>query len=191
MSQIEYACKDIVFHFNKKHLEDSSVPMWVLKFHGETIYVNHVECQIPWSTKETPDNTHTKGSIKVKDALLRVNDENCATLTSLTFIDKIRLRNQKLGITRIMFRPNSDIHKALQKNEYKHSPFKNILGRCATGFVICDILDKREMMMASLKYTKDIRIVKPNESYYQEYDNIKEDTIPVDYGHPSTPFEYS
>ena len=191
MSQIEYACKDIVFHFNKKHLEDSSVPMWVLKFHGETIYVNHVECQIPWSTKETPDNTHTKGSIKVKDALLRVDDENCATLTSLTFIDKIRLRNQKLGITRIMFRPNSNIHKALQKNEYKHSPFKNILGRCATGFVICDILDKREMMLASLKYTKDIRVVKPNESYYQEYDNIKEDTIPVDYGHPSTPFEYS
>ena len=132
-----------------------------------------------------------KGSIKVKDCLLRVDSENSATITTLTFIDKIRLRNQKLGITRVMFRPNSDIHKALQKNEFKHSPFKNILGRCATGFVICDILDKREMMIASLKYTKDIRIVKPNESYYQEYDNIKEDTIPVDYGHPSTPFEYS
>ena len=165
--------------------------MWVLKFHGETLYVDHVECQIPWSTKETPDNPHTKGSIKVKDCLLRVDSENSATITTLTFIDKIRLRNQKLGITRIMFRPNSNIHKALQKNEYKHSPFKNILGRCATGFVICDILDKREMTMAGLKYTKDIRIVKPNESYYQEYDNIKEDTIPVDYGHPSTPFEYS
>ena len=191
MAQIEYACKDVVFHFNKKHLEDQTIPMWVLKFHGETLYVNHVDCSIPWSTKETPDNNHTKGSIKVKDCLLRVDEENSATISTLTFIDKIRLRNQRLGITRIMFRPNSELHKALQKNEYKHSPFKNILGRCATGFVICDILDKREMMMASLKYTKDIRIVKPNESYYQEYDNIKEDTIPVDYGHPSTPFEYS
>ena len=180
-----------MFHFNKKHLEDQTIPMWVLKFHGETLYVNHVDCSIPWSTKETPDNSHTKGSIKVKDCLLRIDEENSATISTLTFIDKIRLRNQRLGITRIMFRPGSDLHKALQKNEYKHSPFKNILGRCATGFVICDILDKREMMMASLKYTKDIRIVKPNESYYQEYDNIKEDTIPVDYGHPSTPFEYS
>ncbi len=84
MSQIEYACKDVVFHFNKKHLEDPSIPMWVLKTHGETFYVDHVECQIPWSTKETPDNPHTKGSIKVKDALLQIDADNCATLTKLS-----------------------------------------------------------------------------------------------------------
>ena len=191
MSQIEYACKDIVFHFNKKHLEDAGVPMWVLKFHGETLYVDHVECQIPWSTKETPDNPHTKGSIKVKDCLLRVDSENSATITTLTFIDKIRLRNQKLGITRIMFRPHSDIHKALQKNEFKHSPFKHIHGACSSPFVICDLLNRADATMAALKYTKDFRIVKPNESYYEMYDNIKESTIPVDYGHPSTPYEYS
>ena len=191
MKQIEYACKDVVFHFNKKHLEDQTIPMWVLKFHGETLYVNHVDCSIPWSTKETPDNSHTKGSIKVKDALLRVDEDNNATLSTLTLIDKIRLRNQKLGITRIMFRPNSAMHKALQANEYKHSPFKNILGACATGFVICDLLNKTDITMAGLKYTNDFRIVKPNESYYQMYDNTKEDKIPVDYGHPSTPYEYS
>lgn len=165
--------------------------MWVLKFHGETLYVNHVECQIPWSTKETPDNPHTKGSIKVKDCLLRIDDENCATITSLTLIDKIRLRNQKLGITRIMFRPGSDIHKALQANEYKHSPFKNILGACATGFVICDLLNKSEATMAALKFSNGFRIVKPNESYYQMYDNTDGNKIAVDYGHPSTPYEYS
>ncbi len=84
MSQIEYACKDVVFHFNKKHLEDPSIPMWVLKTHGETFYVDHVECQSPWSTKETPDNPHTKGSIKVKDALLQIDADNCATLTKLS-----------------------------------------------------------------------------------------------------------
>ena len=165
--------------------------MWVLKFHGETLYVDHVDCSIPWSTKETPDNNHTKGSIKVKDCLLRINDSNEATISELTLFDKIRLRKQKLGITRIMFRPNSDIHKALQKNEYKHSPFKNILGRCATGFVICDLLNRSDLTMAGLKYTNDFRVVKPNESYYEMYDNIKEENIPVDYGHPSTPFEYS
>ena len=191
MSQIEYACKDIVFHFNKKHLEDPTIPMWVLKFHGETLYINHVECQIPWSTKETPDNPHTKGSIKVKDCLLRIDEDNCATITNLTLIDKFRLRNQKLGITRIMFLPHSPIHKALIKNEYKHSPFKYISAACSTSYVICDLLERSEVTMAGLKYTKDFRILKPNESYYQNYDNVKNDSIPVDYGHPSTPYEYS
>jgi len=165
--------------------------MWVLKFHGETLYVNHVDCSVPWSTKETPDNSHTKGSIKVKDVLLQVDDENCATIKTLTLIDKYRLRNQKLGITRVMFSPGSKFHKALIANEYKHSPFKNIQGACASPFIICDLLNKPEVTLAGLKYTGDFRIVKPNEGYFQQYDDIKGDNIPVDYGHPSTPYEYS
>ena len=189
MSQIEYACKDVVFHFNKKHLEDQTIPMWVLKFHGETLYVNHVDCNIPWSTKETPDNNHTKGSIKVKEVLLQIDDDNCATLSELTLIDKIRLRNEKLGITRIMFSPNSEIHKALKNNEFKHSPFKNIRGACASSFVICDMLVKSEVTFASLQYT-NFRVLKPNEGYYQEYDKAKGD-IKVDYDDPDTPYEYS
>ena len=179
-----------MFHFNKAHLTDQTIPMWVLKFHGETLYVNHVDCSIPWSTKETPDNSHTKGSIKVKNALLRIDDENNATLSELTLIDKFRLRNQKLGITRIMFSPNGDMHNALLANEYKHGPLKHIVGRCSSGYVICDLLDKKQVMMAQIKYD-DWREVKPNESYYQQYDDIKGDSIPVDYGHPSTPYEYS
>lgn len=178
-----------MFHFNKKHLEDQTIPMWVLKFHGETLYVNHVDCDMPWSTKETPDNSHTKGSLKVKNALLRVDEDNCATLSELTIIDKFRLRNQRLGITRIMFRPNSAMHKALQANEYKHSPFKYIRGACASSFIICDLLNKNETLLAKIKYD-DWREVKPNESYYTEYDNKGAD-IKVDYGHPSTPYEYS
>ena len=94
--QIEFACKEVVFHFNKAHLQDETIPMWVLKFHGETYYVDHVDCQVPWSTKETPDNSHTKGSIKVKDVLLQIDEENCAKLTKLSFVDKIRLKNQRL-----------------------------------------------------------------------------------------------
>ena len=165
--------------------------MWVLKFHGETMYVHHVDCEVPWSTKETPNNSHTKGSIKVKDCLLKINEDNEATITPLTLIDKFRLRNQKLGITRIMFRPGTDLYKALAKNEYKHSSFKTIRGACASTFIICDLLNKEDVTMAGLKYTKDFRIVQPNESYYQEYDGVRSDTINVDYGHPSTPYEYS
>ena len=189
MKQIEYACKDVVFAFNKKHLEDETIPMWVLKFHGETLYVNHVDCQLPWSTKETPDNSHTKGSIKVKNALLRVNDDNTATLTELTLVDKFRLRNQKLGIVRIMAPYGGDIHKALLANEYKHAPIKTIRGACSSSFIVCDLLSKNEVLLAKIKYD-NWRELKPNEGYYQDYDNFKGD-IPVDYGHPSTPYEYS
>jgi hypothetical protein len=66
----------VVFHFNKKYLEDNNIPMWVLKTKGQTYYVNHVECNVPWSTKETPDSTHTKGAIKVKNCRLIIENDN-------------------------------------------------------------------------------------------------------------------
>ena len=169
MQQIEYACKDVVFHFNKKHLEDETVPMWVLKTHGETFYVNHVDAQMAWSTKETPDNSHTKGSLKFKECLLTINEQNEATLSTLSLIDKIRLRNQKLGITRIIFNWGGAMHKALSNNEFKHSPFKNVEGACGSSFIIFDLLKKEEATLAGLKY-QGWRILKPNEAYYQAYD---------------------
>lgn len=168
-SQIEYACRDVVFHFNKKHLEDETIPMWVLKTHGETFYVDHVEADMPWSTKETPDNSHTKGSIKFREVLLQIDAENCARLSKLTVIDKIRLRNQKLGITRILFAWGSDMHRALSGNEFKHSPFKNVEGSCGTSYVVCDLLKKEEATFAALKY--HFRVLMPNETYYQFYDS--------------------
>lgn len=143
--------------------------MWVLKTHGETFYVDHVDCAIPWSTKETPENSHTKGSIKVKEVLLTIDENNCASLSKLTIIDKVRLRNQKLGITRIMFGWGSDMHKALSGNEFRHSPFKNVEGSCGTSYVVCDLLKKEEATFAALKYK--FRILMPNETYYQFYDS--------------------
>jgi hypothetical protein len=52
-------------------LTDSTVPMWTLKHRGETHYVNHMDVLpgIGFSTKETPDNPHTKGSLKIKGRL--------------------------------------------------------------------------------------------------------------------------
>ena len=67
-------CKSIAFHFNKKHLEDPSIPMWVIKAKGETYYVEHVDCKVGWSTKETPDNSSTKGSIKIKNCSLNIEN---------------------------------------------------------------------------------------------------------------------
>lgn len=56
-----------MFHFNKKHLTDPTIPMWVIKCRGDTHYVNHVDVSpgVGFSTKETPNNS-TKGSIKFK-----------------------------------------------------------------------------------------------------------------------------
>lgn len=64
-----------MFHFNKANLQDPSIPMWVIKCKGETYYVNHVDVEpgVGFSTKETPDNPHTKGSIKFK-ARLKIED---------------------------------------------------------------------------------------------------------------------
>lgn len=36
--------------------------------------MNHVDCNAPWSTKETPDNPHTKGSLKLKNVDLTIEN---------------------------------------------------------------------------------------------------------------------
>lgn len=70
-----------MFHFNKKHIQDPTIPMWVVKCRGDTHYVDHVDVSpgIGFSTKETPDNPHTKGSIKFKGRLSISVEENKTT----------------------------------------------------------------------------------------------------------------
>jgi hypothetical protein len=75
---------EIIFHFNKKYLEDNTIPMWIIKAKGETFYVHHLVSMVGFSTKETPDNPHTKGSLKFKGKLkIESNDmgELIATIT--------------------------------------------------------------------------------------------------------------
>jgi hypothetical protein len=49
--------------------------MWVLKFDGHTEYVDHVDFQaVSFSTKETPDNPKTKGSLKFKNVTLTIEN---------------------------------------------------------------------------------------------------------------------
>lgn len=53
------------------HLTDQTIPMWTIKHKGETYYVNHIEVSqgVGFSTKETPENPHTKGSLKFRAKL--------------------------------------------------------------------------------------------------------------------------
>lgn len=69
---------EIIFHFNKMSLQDTTIPMWVIKAKGETYYVNHVDMDagVGFSTKETPDNPSTKGSIKFKGKLSITEKDN-------------------------------------------------------------------------------------------------------------------
>ena len=164
----------MVFHFNKKHLEDSTIPMWILKTKGESYYVEHVVCKIGWSTKETPDNSHTKGSIKIKNCLLVIDDDNCATITELTEHDKIRLRNRERGITRIITKWGSKLREVLAQSNIKHGPIRSIGGACSSTFYIVDILKKAHLSLLMLSMgDTDLRILKENEGYYKMYDDPK------------------
>lgn len=75
-------CKDVIFHFNKKFLEDPQVHPWILKTKGQTYYVANILSNAPWSTKESPDNQHTKGSLKFKNVWLEINDKDEAHITA-------------------------------------------------------------------------------------------------------------
>jgi hypothetical protein len=48
--------------------------MWVIKAKGQTFYVKHATFDAPFSTKETPDNPHTKGALKFKNVNLRIEE---------------------------------------------------------------------------------------------------------------------
>lgn len=67
--------KRIVFHYNKKHNVDQTIPTWIVKHKGKTYYVHHLDSEVGFSTKETPDNDHTKGSLQFKGKLQIVEDD--------------------------------------------------------------------------------------------------------------------
>jgi len=61
----------IVFHYNKAHNGDVAIPPWIIKFKGQTYYISHLDIDpgVGFSTKESPDNEHTKGALKIKGLL--------------------------------------------------------------------------------------------------------------------------
>lgn len=48
-------------------MANPEIPMWVFKVDGQTHYVHHAIFEgVTFQTKETPNNPHTKGSLKIK-----------------------------------------------------------------------------------------------------------------------------
>ena len=57
--------------------------MWVLKVKGQTHYIHHLVSEIGFSTRETPDNAHTKGSLRLKGDI-RISEEDGKTVAYIT-----------------------------------------------------------------------------------------------------------
>jgi hypothetical protein len=169
---LELACKEAVFHFNKKSLEDTTIPAWTVKAKGKTFYVNHVTSNMPWSTKETPDNDATKGSIKFKDALLCIDRDNCASFRPITGADLSRLRAKERGYTRILITWKDKVLDFIKQNGIKFTPFKTIRGSCSSTFHMCDIMDPNDIVLMKLSLGANyFRILNENERMYMAYDD--------------------
>jgi hypothetical protein len=139
--------------------------MWVVKAKGESYYVDHVECELPWSTKETPNNSHTKGSIKVKRCLITIDKDNCANITQLTKEDELRLSGQKKTF-RVMTSFGSQLKNFLKG--YKHGRIQVEGGGCGTAWFITELYSERVLLLAQLA-VRDLRVLMPNENYYKWY----------------------
>ena len=68
-----------MFHFNKASIADKTIPAWIFKVDGQTHYVHHGVFEVGFSTKETPDNPHTKGSLKTKGFFSKVEENGVIT----------------------------------------------------------------------------------------------------------------
>lgn len=165
----EVIANDVVFHFNKKHLEDPTIPMWVLKCRGQSYYVNHVDCSCTWSTKETEKNPHTKGSIKIKNCVLIIDDENNATIRPKTQEDIEKAKPKDKVITT----DHDSLVNALEVLEIPHGRILPFVGSCSTTFYITELLDSNLLSMLVLQMKGNIRIMVPNDYYYQEYEKNK------------------
>jgi hypothetical protein len=72
-------CRIIDFHFNKGSLEYPFLPMWTLKTKGKSFYINHIEANIPWSTRELPEGS-TRGMIRLRNGEITIDAEGTATI---------------------------------------------------------------------------------------------------------------
>ena len=175
---VELACREAVFHFNKKHLEDPTIPMWCVKTSGKTYYINHLTSNIGWSTKETPGNESTKGSIKFKNCLLKINDDNEAELNPLTKEDKERLKKSQGPYARLLIHGNlSSMKKYMDQQEMQYGKIRKVSGGCGTEFYICDIFTKEDAALLSLSFHNEYRILQSNEDYYKWYDQKEQQIV--------------
>ncbi len=153
--------------------------MWVLKFSGKTYYINHITSEgMSWSTKETENNPHTKGSLKFKKCYVGIDDNNEAIIRPLTEIDEARIRAKDRGHTRILFmgKKYNEVMNFFKDHGIKHTPIKTVRYACSDDKHICDLVNKKEAVYALLAIGGAggmIRELNENEIYWKFYDDKK------------------
>jgi hypothetical protein len=55
----------------------------IKRFIDIQIYGHHVNALCPWTTRETPENDATKGSIRLRNCSLEIDAEGVATLKAI------------------------------------------------------------------------------------------------------------
>jgi len=145
--------------------------MWILMAKGKTYYVDHVEANIPWTTKETPFNVRTKGAIKFKNALLRLEDGS-ASIDILTPEDKERL---EAGMpVRIHFRYKDEFLWLLKHHEIKHGPCIMFSGGCGRSSYVIEIA-KEDLTLLALAYANQFEVLPEDHAYYDHYEDTGKD----------------
>jgi len=69
----------VVFHFNKAHNQDQTIPQWIVKHKGKTYYVNHLVSSVGFTTKNSPDSDHTKGALQFRGTLRIIDTDGEST----------------------------------------------------------------------------------------------------------------
>jgi hypothetical protein len=76
---LEMTADRVDFHYNKGSNEFPFLPRWVLKAKGKSFYVDHIDAEIGWTTREL-DTGSTPGMIRFKKCMLSISEGRIATL---------------------------------------------------------------------------------------------------------------
>ena len=105
---------------------------------------------------------------------MQIDDDNCAEFKQLTSADLARLRAKDKGYTRIMFRGGfkDKLVDFIKQHTIGFTPFKYIPGSCGSGFYLCDIMDRDDVVLMNLSLPQGLfRVLQENETYYKAYDD--------------------
>ncbi len=67
------------FSYNRVHNEFSFMPRWLIKANGKSFYVDHIDAQIGFSTRELTDSK-TKGMLRFRNVSMTIDADGTAKL---------------------------------------------------------------------------------------------------------------
>jgi len=158
--------------------------MWVVKAKGETYYVHHVTSDMPWSTKETPNNASTKGSIKFKKCHLIIDDNNEATIKPLTMLNAMRLKKTEPKKIRLIMDYRKHIDEFIEycdEQNIQHDGVHILPGSCGSRYYATEIKEDDLLLLRMWFPPKMFRELMPNEYLYSYYDKHAAGVEPPDY----------